>query len=63
MLDFPGVRSGDDVIALAVRWCLRQGLSYADEAEWLAERGISVDPRTIYDGSLRDHGRVVRKRA
>src|SRR5205823_5238665 len=38
----------DDVIALAVRWYVRYRLSYADVAEWLAERGIGVDRSTVY---------------
>jgi transposase-like protein len=46
---FRGYRFPEDVIALAVRWYLRYRLSYADVAEWLAERGIQVDPSTIYD--------------
>jgi transposase, IS6 family len=46
---FSGYRFPDEVIALAVRWYLRFRLSYADLAEWLAERGITVDPSTIYD--------------
>ena len=46
---FSGYRFPDEIIALAVRWYLRFRLSYADVAEWLAERGISVDPSTIYD--------------
>jgi transposase-like protein len=46
---FSGYRFPDEVIALAVRWYLRYRLSYADVAEWLAERGITVDPSTIYD--------------
>ncbi len=46
---FRGYRFPDEVIALAVRWYLRYRLSYADVAEWLAERGITVDPSTIYD--------------
>lgn len=37
------------MIALSVRWYLRFRLSYADVAEWLAERGVTVDPSTIYD--------------
>ena len=45
-----GYRFPDDVIALAVRWSLRFRLSYADLAELFAERGIHVDPFTIYDG-------------
>ena len=46
---FSGYRFPDAVIALAVRWYLRYRLSYADVVEWLAERGISVDPSTVYD--------------
>ena len=46
---FSGYRFPDEIIALAVRWYLRFRLSYADVAEWLAERGITVDPSTIYD--------------
>jgi transposase, IS6 family len=38
----------DEVIALAVRWYVRYRLSYADVAEWLAERGLTVDRSTIY---------------
>jgi transposase-like protein len=37
------------VILLAVRWYLRYRLSYVDVAEWLAERGVQVDPSTIWD--------------
>jgi transposase-like protein len=37
------------VIALAVRHSLRSRLSYADVVEWLAERGVMVDPSTSYD--------------
>jgi hypothetical protein len=36
------------VIALAVRWYLRYGLSYRDVEELLAERGVEVDHVTIY---------------
>jgi IS6 family transposase len=36
------------MIALAVRWYVRYRLSYADVAEWLAERGLTVDRSTIY---------------
>ena len=46
---FRGYRFPDDVIALAVRWYLRFRLSYADLAELLAERGVLVDPSTIFD--------------
>ncbi|MGH2352128.1 MAG: transposase-like zinc-binding domain-containing protein [Chloroflexota bacterium] len=41
-------RLPDDVIALAVRWYARYRLSYADVAEWLAERGFTVDRTAIY---------------
>ena len=43
-----GYRFPPDVIALAVRWYLRFRLSYADVAELLAERGVRVDPSTVY---------------
>jgi transposase, IS6 family len=46
---FSGYRFPDDVIALAVRWYLRFRLRYAEGAEWLAERGVTVAPSTIYD--------------
>jgi IS6 family transposase len=36
------------VIAVAVRWCLRYGLSYRDTEELPAERGIEVDHVTVY---------------
>ena len=45
---FSGYRFPPDVIALAVRWYLRFRLSYADVAELLAERGVRVDPSTVY---------------
>jgi IS6 family transposase len=45
---FAGRGSPDEVIALAVRWYVRYRLSYADVAEWLAERGLTVDRSTIY---------------
>jgi transposase-like protein len=38
----------DEVIALAVRWYVRYRPSYADVAEWLAERGLHVDRSTVY---------------
>src|SRR5215207_5811035 len=38
----------DEVIALAVRWYVRYRLSYADVAEWLAERGLRVERSTVY---------------
>ena len=46
---FSGYRFPDDIIALAVRWYLRYRLPYADLAELLAERGVHVDPSTIFD--------------
>jgi IS6 family transposase len=46
---FSGYRFSDEVIALAVRWYLRYRLSYVEAAEWLAERGVTVDPSTIFD--------------
>jgi transposase-like protein len=46
---FSGYRFPDDVIALAVRWYLRYRLSYVEAAERLAERGVTVDPSTIFD--------------
>jgi transposase-like protein len=36
------------VIAVAVRWWLRYGLSYRDLEELLTERGITVDHVTVY---------------
>ena len=46
---FSGYRFPPDVIALAVRWYRRYRLSYADVAELLAERGIHIDPSSVYD--------------
>jgi transposase-like protein len=43
-----GYRFPRDVIAVAVRWYLRYGLSYRDVEELLAERGIEVDHVTVY---------------
>jgi len=45
---FAGFRFPPDVIVVAVRWCLRFGLSYRDVEELLAERGVEVDHVTIY---------------
>src|SRR4028119_2017385 len=45
----PRYRFPDDIIALAVRWYLRFRLPYVDLAELLAERGVHVDPSTIFD--------------
>ena len=41
---FAGFRFPPEVIVLAVRWCLRFGLSYHDVEELLTERGVEVDP-------------------
>src|SRR5215210_160699 len=46
---FSGYRFPPDIIGLAVRWYIRFRLSYADVAELLAERGVRVDPSTVYD--------------
>ncbi len=43
-----GYRFPREVIAVAMRWYLRCGLSYRDVEELLAERGIEVDHVTIY---------------
>ncbi|MGI8679772.1 MAG: hypothetical protein ACR2LX_14050, partial [Jatrophihabitans sp.] len=43
-----GYRFPREVIAVAVRWYLRCGLSYRDVEELLAERGIEVDHLTVY---------------
>jgi IS6 family transposase len=45
---FAGYRFLPEVIALAVRWYLRFGLSYRDVEELLAERGVKVDHVTVY---------------
>ena len=38
----------DDLIAPAIRSYIRYRLSYADVAEWLAERGVAINRSTIY---------------
>jgi transposase, IS6 family len=45
---FVGFRFPPEVIAVAVRWYLRYGLSYRDVEELLAERGVTVDHVTVY---------------
>ncbi len=45
---FSGRHFPNDLIALAVRWYARSRLSYADLAEWLAERGFAVDRTAVY---------------
>jgi IS6 family transposase len=44
---FAGFRFPREVIAVAVRWYQRYGLSYRDAGELLAGRGITVDHVTI----------------
>src|SRR5437016_3642236 len=43
-----GYRFPREVIAVAVRWYLRYGLSYRDVEELLSERGVEVDHVTVY---------------
>jgi IS6 family transposase len=43
-----GYRFAREVIAVAVRWYVRYGLSYRDVGELLAERGIEVDHVRVY---------------
>src|SRR5437867_2483248 len=45
---FSGRAFPDDIVALAVLWCLSFRLSYAEVSEWLVERGVLVDQGTIY---------------
>jgi transposase-like protein len=45
---FAGFRFPREVIAVAVRWYLRYGLSNRDVEELLAGRGVTVDHMTIY---------------
>ncbi len=45
---YSGCGFADELIGLAVRWYVRYRLSYADVAEWLAERGLTVDRSTVY---------------
>ncbi len=45
---FAGFRFPREVIAIAVRWYLRYGVSYRDVEELLAERGVTVDHVTVY---------------
>jgi IS6 family transposase len=43
-----GYRFPREMIAVAVRWYLRYGLSYRDVEELLAERGVGVDHVSVY---------------
>jgi IS6 family transposase len=45
---FRGFRFPAEVILWAVRWYLQFGLSYRDLERMLAERGVAVDPTTLY---------------
>ena len=45
---FAGFRFPPEIILVAVRWCLRYGLSYRDLEELLAERGNEVDHVTLF---------------
>ncbi len=37
-----------EIILLCVRWYCKYGISYRDLAEMMAERGIEVDPSTLF---------------
>jgi IS6 family transposase len=37
-----------EIILLCVRWYCKYGISYRDLAEMMSERGIAVDPSTIF---------------
>jgi transposase, IS6 family len=37
-----------EIILLCVRWSCKYGISYRDLAEMMEERGVSVDPSTIF---------------
>jgi transposase-like protein len=37
-----------DIILLCVRWYCKYGISYRDLTEMMAERGVEVDPSTIF---------------
>jgi hypothetical protein len=50
---FAGFRFPPEVIVVAVRWYLRYGLSYRNVEELLVERGVEVDPVTVYRWVLR----------
>jgi transposase-like protein len=36
------------IILLCVRWYCKYGISYRDLAEMMSERGVSVNPSTIF---------------
>jgi transposase, IS6 family len=37
-----------EIILLCVRWYCKYGISYRDLAEMMQERGVAVDPSTIF---------------
>jgi transposase-like protein len=37
-----------EIILLCVRWYCKYGISYRDLAEMMQERGVEVDPSTIF---------------
>jgi transposase, IS6 family len=37
-----------EIILLCVRWCCKYGISYRDLSEMMQERGVAVDPSTIF---------------
>jgi hypothetical protein len=39
-----------EIILLCVRWYCKYGISYRDLAEMMQERGVEVDPPTIFAG-------------
>ena len=45
---FRGRHFAEEIIVLCVRWYLRFSLSYRDLEELMAERGLSVDHRTVW---------------
>jgi transposase, IS6 family len=45
---FRGCRFPAEVILWAVRWYLQFPLSYRDLEAMLADRGVAVDPTTMY---------------
>ena len=41
-------RFPDEIIQLCVRWYCKYGISYRDQAEMMKERGVEIDPSTIF---------------
>ena len=37
-----------EIILLCVRWYCKYGISYRDLAEMMSERGVAVDPSTLF---------------